>query len=247
MEETAQTSHVAVEHEAHGHSAQIDPISLGASIVNFGVLVAVLVWLLKKPLSDFLKQRKLSVVEALSAARKIEEEAEAKKQMFDQKLAGLEQELIEMRRDLLKAAEAERDRIVAEAEYKTSVMRQEAKFLVEQELKQLRQDILNSQARRAVDDAQALLMKQISEADHERLAKAFLEDLRALSKQKVGRRSMGPASMPPISGGRSTSQSGFISGGASASTHSTSSVNLRDENKAAASQSFEQLVIKESL
>jgi F-type H+-transporting ATPase subunit b len=79
----------------------------------------------------------------------------------------------------VRAGVAERDRLVREAEAKAERMRKDAEFLVVQEIKQMRQDLLRDAVEVAVATAQELLQQRITFADQERLAEEYLADLGA--------------------------------------------------------------------
>jgi F-type H+-transporting ATPase subunit b len=85
--------------------------------------------------------------------------------------------MVQIRADMVKAGEAERDRIVAQAEEKAARMRKDAGFLIEQQIKQLRKDLAREAASAAVLAAQDLLQKDTTDSDQDRLAEAYLERL----------------------------------------------------------------------
>jgi F-type H+-transporting ATPase subunit b len=81
------------------------------------------------------------------------------------------------REALVRAAEGERERIVAEAEAKAARMSKDAEFLALQELKQVRQDLWREAVEAAVQAAQELLKTNVTSADQERLAEEYLATL----------------------------------------------------------------------
>jgi F-type H+-transporting ATPase subunit b len=66
---------------------------------------------------------------------------------------------------------------VIDAEAKAERMRKDAEFLVEQELKQIRQDLWRDTVEAAVGAAEELLKKRVTPADQERMAEDYLADL----------------------------------------------------------------------
>jgi F0F1-type ATP synthase membrane subunit b/b' len=66
-------------------------------------------------------------------------------------------------------------------------MRKDAKFLVEQELKQIRGDLWREAVDMAVRAAEDLLKLRVTPADQERLAEEYLADLGTRSKAAEGR------------------------------------------------------------
>jgi F0F1-type ATP synthase membrane subunit b/b' len=148
-----------------------------ATIVNFGILVAGYYLLGKRPIAAALKNRRDSISKEIEEAQKMKREAEARAELYQAKLEKLEEEVHTAREALVRAGEAERDRIVADAEAKAERMRREAQFLVEQELKQIRQDLLRDTLEAAIASAEQLLKTRVTPADQERLAEDYLADL----------------------------------------------------------------------
>lgn len=151
----------------------------GAMLINFALLMVMYYSLGKKPVAEALKARRASVAKEIEEAQKMRHEAEERALKYQEKLQHLEAELKETRETLRAAGEAERDRIVREAEEKATRMEKDAKFLVEQEMKQLRGEITKGAIEMAVVAAEELLRKRITPADHERLAEDYLAQLTA--------------------------------------------------------------------
>lgn len=167
-------------HGAHGaeHGAW-DTGAITASIVNFVLLIALFVYLFKDSLGKFLKERKAAVEHELNEASRLKAEAEAKHKEYSERLAKLDQELAQIKSDMIAAGVKERDRIVAEAEQKAARMRREAEFMVEQQAKQLRTDLTREAADAAIAAAEQLLAKATTSFDQQRLAQEYLASLQA--------------------------------------------------------------------
>jgi F-type H+-transporting ATPase subunit b len=178
------------EHGEHGW----DNTALIASFVNFFILLFVFVHLFKDKLQSFLKERKAEVERALTEAARLKAEAAAKHREYSERLAKLDEELAQIKRDLIDAGTRERDRIVAEAEHKASRMRHEAAFIIEQQAKQLRADILHETAELAVAGAEALLLKTTTSYDQQRIAQDYLK---ALAEQTGGSSKASTPSVAP--------------------------------------------------
>ena len=56
-------------------------------------------------------------------------------------------------------------------------MRKDARFFIEQQVKQLREDLIDEAANAAVQAAQELLQERTTEADQDQLAEAYLSRL----------------------------------------------------------------------
>jgi F-type H+-transporting ATPase subunit b len=148
-----------------------------AMLVNFGILIAGYYLLGRKPIAAALVTRRDTIAKDIDEANKMLAEAEARAKTYQAKLEHLEDEVKTARAALVQAGEAERDRIVTDAEAKAERMRKDAEFLVEQELKQIRQDLWKDTVEAAVGAAEELLKKRVTPADQERMAEDYLADL----------------------------------------------------------------------
>jgi len=153
-----------------------------AMIVNFGILVAGYYLIGKKPIAAALQNRRSAIAKEIEDAEQMRREAEARAKTYQAKLDRLDEEMRTAREALVRAGEAERDRIVAEAEENAERMRKDAEFLVEQEIKQIRQDLWREAVEGAVAAAEELLKKRVTSADQERLAEDYLADLGGKAK-----------------------------------------------------------------
>ena len=148
-----------------------------AMLVNFGILAAGYYLLARKPVAAALQSRRDNIAKEIEEAERMRKEAEERAKLYQAKLASLEVEVKAAREALVHAGEAERDRLVSEAEAKAVRMRKDAEFLVEQELKQIRQDLWKDTVDAAVSAAEDLLKKRVTPADQERLAEDYLAEL----------------------------------------------------------------------
>lgn len=176
--------------EGHGehHAAtwdDIDWFDLGGSIVNFGLLMLILFVLLRRSLPEFLSNRRAAVVEGMEEAKRVKEEAEAKYAEYSERIDNLDAELDRLREEMRRAGMDERDRIVADASKKAEKMRDEARFLIEQQMKQLREDLTREAIEAAIAAAEAALVKGTTPADQERLAKEYLASIKSTVSAKA--------------------------------------------------------------
>jgi F-type H+-transporting ATPase subunit b len=148
-----------------------------AMLINFGILAAGYYLLGKKPIAAGLQARRDTISKEIEDAQRMKREAEARAKIYQKKLETLEDELKAARESLVQAGHAESDRIVREAEAKAERMRKDAEFLVEQELKAIRGQLLRETVEAAVAAAEDLLKKRVTAADQERLAEEYLADL----------------------------------------------------------------------
>jgi F-type H+-transporting ATPase subunit b len=169
--------------EAHGVHGELsisalirNPEFLG-TLVNFTVLVFLLGWVIRKKGNPALAARRAEVEQELAEAQRLRAEAEKRHMEAASRLEKLDHEIAEIRAEMIKAGEAERDRIVGQAEEKAARLRKDTNFLIEQQIKQLRKDLTEHAANAAVAAAQELLQERTTDEDHERLAEAYLTRL----------------------------------------------------------------------
>jgi F-type H+-transporting ATPase subunit b len=181
-------------HHPHGHGP-VDAQAIFAAedfwfaLVNFLAVLAIFGWAVKKKVTPFLVERRRQVVESLEEARRLKSEAEAKHKEYTDRLAKLDSELAQIKSDMVKAGEAERDRIVAEAEKKASSLRHETEFLISQRMKELRETLTREAVEAAVATAGKVLAEKTTAEDQKRLAQSYLTAVSSASKGATSSRS----------------------------------------------------------
>jgi len=174
----AQDAHEAAhEADAHGGHGGWDTNGLIASFVNFAVLILLFVYLFKDSLKKFLVERRATIERELLEAQRLKAAAEVKHKEYSERLAKLDQELAQIKADMIAAGKKERDRIIADAEQKAARMRKEAEFIIEQQIKQVRVDLSREAADAAVGAAEELLLRATTTYDQQRLAQEYLTSL----------------------------------------------------------------------
>ena len=154
------------------------------TIINFTVLALLIGWVIRKKGNPALAARREEVQKELEEAQRLRLEAEAKQREVASRLKQLDQEMAKIRADMAKAGEAERDRIVAQAEEKADRLRRDTAFLIDQQLKQLRQELTAEASRAAVEAAEGLLAAQTNESDQVQLAEAYLKRLDEVAERQ---------------------------------------------------------------
>ena len=147
------------------------------TLLNFFVLVGLIAWVIRKKGNPALAARRAEVEKELAEAQRLRADAEKRHMETATRLEKLDQEMLQIRGDMIKAGEAERDRIVEQAEEKAARLRKDAGFLIEQQIKQLRKELTQEAASAAVVAAQQLLQERTTDADQDQLAEAYLNRL----------------------------------------------------------------------
>lgn len=147
-------------------------------IINFIILAVgvYLVW--TKAISGLLAKRGSGIRTAIEEAQKAKDAAERNASEYREKLALLDSKVAEIHNELKLEGEAEKVRIIAEAEKSAEALKAQAKVAAEQEIKKARLEIRQEAAKVAVELAEEILKKELSPADQERLVKGYLNNLR---------------------------------------------------------------------
>jgi len=102
-------------------------------------------------------------------------EASLRLAQWNQKAASLDQEVAAIRDATRRAAEAERDRILADARVTADRIRQSASAVAERELQQARESLRGEAADLAVELAAKILRELVNDSDRTRLVDEFIE------------------------------------------------------------------------
>ncbi len=143
-------------------------------VINTVVLIGMLVYFLKKPLSNFFSERKSQIQRDLEEAREQQRKAEELIQEYKQKIAGMEQELDKLRSELKKSSEAENQKMLANAEKMAATTVEAARLAAEQEVRNAKIALKNEAVDLALKLAETMIREKINEADRQRIVEEYL-------------------------------------------------------------------------
>src|SRR5262249_50038248 len=149
----------------------------GAYAINFAILVGVYVYYGRDAVKKGLVDRRAGIKREIDEAQKLLKEAEKRAEKYQRKLESIDADMESAKKTLSEEGVAERERIIREARVKASRMERDAEFLIEQELKQLRDDLLRETLNDTVAAAEELLKKAVTQTDQERLAEEYVQQL----------------------------------------------------------------------
>lgn len=199
-------THEEVHDEGHGGNAPhavewnfntVEGAKLWGSIFNFTLLMTLLVLMGGPKIKAFLVGRKAGVETALNEAAEMKAKAEAKYAEYQKRLANLDNEIAEIRSEIVKSGEVERERILAEAEHKATRLRRDAEFLIEQQLKQLRLDLHKEMVEAALSAAEKTLREKTTADDQQRIARDFVRTMSPMNSDVPPRVTQMPMPPPP--------------------------------------------------
>jgi F-type H+-transporting ATPase subunit b len=149
--------------------------------INFAVLIGVLVFLLRRPVRDYLSNRRDEVRRAIEEAHAVRTKAEAALAEYTQKLAGIDAELAAMRADIASAGARERDLMVGAAEQQAAKLIAEAKLVGEQEIRRARETLRAEMVALATELATKQVQTSLQSGDKDRQLDEFVTNLERLS------------------------------------------------------------------
>ena len=178
VHEAGELADAAEGHEAEHHEVHWDYFQLAGQLTNFAIWLTLLYILLNRVLPKFLADRRAGIVDGLEEAKRMKGEAEAKFAEYSKRIDTMDAELERVREDMRKAGQAERDHLVSKTSEKAARMHAEARFLVEQQVKQLKEELTREAIESAVTAAEAILRQGTTAADQQRLADEYLARLK---------------------------------------------------------------------
>jgi F-type H+-transporting ATPase subunit b len=143
-------------------------------ILNVALLVAVLLYFARKPVLAYLAGRRDEITKNLESSSQLLAESERRLAEWSRKAADLEREAESIREATRRSAEAERDRILADARVTAERIRQSAGAVAERELRLARLALRREAADLAVELAAEILREQVNDRDRARLLDEFI-------------------------------------------------------------------------
>lgn len=143
-------------------------------VLNVALLIGVIVYFARKPVLSYLAGRRDTIASDLESSARLLAEAESTLAAWSAKVADIDREAAEIRDQTRHAAEAERDRIVADAKQTAERIRRSAGAVIDRELQQARVALRREAADLAVELAGKLLEEQVTDADRTRLVDEFI-------------------------------------------------------------------------
>jgi F-type H+-transporting ATPase subunit b len=169
-----------VVHTEHGREVRSPrPPPFVGPIINFAILLVLGYMAVTRSINPSLQARRASVESEIAEAKRLHDEAQAMHAEMTAKLGSLDAEIATLKAQFTSAGEAERDRIVADAKARVERMRADGTATIDQELKNLREDLRREAIVAATAAAEATVRATIGADDHKRLADEYLTGLEA--------------------------------------------------------------------
>ena len=165
----------AASHAAEHSAPSINDIWL--PLGNFIIYAIILVKFALPLVRDFLNTRREEVVSTIAQASAKKQAAEAFVNEYKSKIAGLDKQIEILQATLREEGEREKARLVSEAQSLALKIKEDTQFLADQEVKIARQQLRQEMANQAEAAARALIQRNLSAADHNRLAQEFIQSI----------------------------------------------------------------------
>lgn len=150
-------------------------------VLNFVVLAGIIVKFAAKPLKTFVANRRKNIEARLEESQKLLDEAESLKKTYEERLGKLEQEIADYKKEVLEEAQAEKEKIIKEAEVMAARISEQAKLTYDQEMRETLSKIREEITRLTIAGAEKIIAEKIDKKDHDRMVNDFIEKLRSLN------------------------------------------------------------------
>jgi F-type H+-transporting ATPase subunit b len=169
--------------ESHGGESEGVPAPFLYLVGNFLLLLAILAWKAGPAARKAAEKRHEEIKKALDEAARLREQAKAKLDEYDRKLAAAEKEIAAMVEGMRADAEADKKRIVAAAEAQAAALKKDADERIKAEILRARTMLSREVATAAAVAAENLIKDKATAQDQNKLVDTFIADV-ATSKQE---------------------------------------------------------------
>jgi F-type H+-transporting ATPase subunit b len=142
--------------------------------LNLAILLGVLFYFGRKPISEFFASRRVGIATELTEAADLLRQAEERNTELQRRLSDLDAEVDGIRDEAGRRAEQEAARILADARAAADRIQHDAKAAVAQELRRAQDTLRDEAADLAIELAAQKLSEQVADADRDRLVDEFI-------------------------------------------------------------------------
>lgn len=149
--------------------------------INLGIFIAIIVYLLKKPLSTAFKAKRETIRAELIKAEEEKQEALARLTSMEAKLAALDSEKNAILQKAKQEAEAEKTRLTTQTEFEIGKLREQTDNEISRLSQQARAELRKFSAEESIRLAEEKLRSQMSAEKDAQLVKANIQQIGGLS------------------------------------------------------------------
>jgi F-type H+-transporting ATPase subunit b len=163
------------------------PVPFAALAFDTLLLYYVLYRVFGRGVVSGLRKRKEDILRGMEEAAKMKREAEQQLQSYEEKFGQVDQEVLRIQQQMRKNAEQEHARILQEAKERRERMERDAHVLVQQELKAVREKLIESTIESALKSAEQTLRQRLGDADQQRFGDEYIASIHRAGGQLRGR------------------------------------------------------------
>lgn len=157
------------------------PSSVYYSIINFTLFIVLMVYVLRKPLRDYLQTRRAVFEAMLAESQKAHRDAELKFKDYEARMARVESEIAELKKMAKDDGERDRIAIVEQAKGQAAKLKADTQRMISQELRTSKELLKGTTIDLAIVLAERMLRQQLKPADHAKLVKGYVHKLEELN------------------------------------------------------------------
>ncbi len=171
----------ASEAEGHGGHA-FDPVrDIVYPWINFILLLLLLIFLLRRPLKDFLASRSKEIAEKIERFAREKQEAQGQLLQYQKRLEVIQKEMETLIASLKEEGEMARKKIIEEARAASARMDQVARLVGSQEFTRAKEALREETVRLAGEWAEKLIRERLTPQDQARMVHRYIQQMERLS------------------------------------------------------------------
>ncbi len=168
--------------EGAGGHAGVPWYEIFKQVFNVAILVAVLVYFLRKPLAAYLAERTELMKKAIEDAARARASAAEQLAAIEARLAGLADEIAELDRRADAEADEETRRIQGAAQAEMERLRAQVRFTADQEVRKAKAELRKEAAELSAQAAAVLVGKTITPEDQERMVRENIDRIGEIAR-----------------------------------------------------------------
>lgn len=156
------------------------PSSIFWAIINFAIYVAVMVFVLRKPIRQYFADREQSFKQALVKAQSARQDAENRKREITERLQKLESSASESLDSAKAEAEALKAKILKEAEELSKKLKEEAHRSAQHEVERAKVLLREELLQQSLEISKSLMAAKMADPDQKRLQTEFVNKIQVV-------------------------------------------------------------------
>ena len=168
---------LALAQEEAGHGGEDAITFLGdwlPRLVNFAIIAAVVVYLTRKPIRDFFKNRSAEIAKAMQESKETRERAVAALAEMERKIKDLERETSKLIADAQARGEKDKLAMIEEGKKAAQDIQSQAKQGIDLEVMKAKAALAAEAARLSLDLAEGKIKDKIGRQDQDRIVKEYI-------------------------------------------------------------------------